>query len=41
MIPVATRFAYSEEHESFRDQVRRFLEREVTPNLERWDRAAH
>jgi acyl-CoA dehydrogenase len=39
MIPVATRFAYSEEHESFRDQVRRFLEREVTPNLERWDRA--
>ena len=38
MIPVATRFAYSEEHESFRDQVRRFLEREVAPNLERWDR---
>jgi alkylation response protein AidB-like acyl-CoA dehydrogenase len=28
---------YTAEHEAFRDVVRRFVEREVAPNLERWD----
>ncbi len=28
---------YGEEHEAFRQSVRMFVEREVTPNLERWD----
>lgn len=27
------------EHEGFRDQVRRFVEREVTPNVRRWEQA--
>jgi alkylation response protein AidB-like acyl-CoA dehydrogenase len=28
---------YGEDHEAFRGAVRTFVEREVTPNLERWD----
>lgn len=28
---------YNDEHEAFRDVVRTFVEREVTPNLDRWD----
>jgi alkylation response protein AidB-like acyl-CoA dehydrogenase len=28
---------YGEEHEAFRGSVRTFVEREVMPNLERWD----
>jgi alkylation response protein AidB-like acyl-CoA dehydrogenase len=30
---------YTAEHEAFRDTLRRFLERELTPNIERWERA--
>jgi len=30
---------YSEEHESFRDQARRFVEREIVPNVEKWEAA--
>jgi alkylation response protein AidB-like acyl-CoA dehydrogenase len=38
MIPTETRFAYSEDHIQFREQVRRFFAKELTPNLERWER---
>jgi acyl-CoA dehydrogenase len=38
MIPIATRFAYEEDHEIFRGQVKRFLERELHPNLDRWEK---
>ncbi|NGY03470.1 acyl-CoA dehydrogenase family protein [Solimonas terrae] len=30
---------YTEDHASFREQVRRFVEREITPNVERWEAA--
>lgn len=30
---------YTEEHEALRREVRRFVEREVTPNIERWEAA--
>lgn len=30
---------YTEEHEAFRDQVRRFVERECTPHIEAWEAA--
>jgi len=30
---------YTEEHEAFRTQVRRFVERECTPNIEAWETA--
>ncbi len=30
---------YSEEHESFRNQARRFVEREIVPNVEKWEAA--
>ena len=36
MIP---RIIFSEEHEQFRDSVRRFVEREITPHHERWEEA--
>ncbi|MET0363458.1 MAG: acyl-CoA dehydrogenase family protein [Sphingobium sp.] len=37
MIPTTDRLAYTDDHEQFRDQVRRFMEREVVPNMDRWE----
>jgi alkylation response protein AidB-like acyl-CoA dehydrogenase len=37
MLDTARRFAFAEEHHLFRDQVRRFFERELLPHLERWE----
>jgi long-chain-acyl-CoA dehydrogenase len=39
MLPSGNRLPYGEDHEMFRDTVRRFLEREMVPHLERWERA--
>jgi acyl-CoA dehydrogenase len=39
MLDTSRRFAFTPEHELFRDQVRRFLERELVPHLERWEAA--
>jgi alkylation response protein AidB-like acyl-CoA dehydrogenase len=39
MLDTARRSGFTEEHEMFRDQVRRFFERELTPHLERWEQA--
>jgi len=30
---------YTEDHEAFRAQVRRFVEKECTPNIEKWEKA--
>ncbi len=30
---------YTAEHEAFRDQVRRFVATEITPNIDAWDEA--
>src|SRR5258708_12296543 len=30
---------YSEEHEAFRNTVRRFVEREIMPHVDQWDEA--
>jgi alkylation response protein AidB-like acyl-CoA dehydrogenase len=38
MLNLTTRTAYNEEHGLFRDQLRRFLDREVVPNLEHWEK---
>jgi acyl-CoA dehydrogenase len=38
MIPTATRLAYDQEQEIFRDQIKRFLDRELYPNLDRWEK---
>jgi len=37
MIEPLGRTAYDEDHELFRDQVRKFCERHLTPNLDRWE----
>jgi alkylation response protein AidB-like acyl-CoA dehydrogenase len=37
MLDTARRTAFSPEHDQFRDQVRRFFERELLPHLERWE----
>ena len=37
MIHVEGRPPFNEDHTLFRDQVRRFLERELVPNLDRWE----
>lgn len=37
MIPTIDRIAYTEEHALFRDQVSRFMEREVVPHMTRWE----
>lgn len=34
-----TRSIYTEDHEAYRDMVRRFVEREVVPHRERWEQA--
>jgi alkylation response protein AidB-like acyl-CoA dehydrogenase len=37
MLDLSRRTAFSEDHDLFRDQVRRFLERELVPHLDRWE----
>jgi acyl-CoA dehydrogenase len=37
MLDTSRRFAFEEEHQLFRDQVRRFFEREFVPHLDRWE----
>jgi len=37
MLDTSARTAFSEEHELFRDSVRRFFARELTPHLDRWE----
>jgi alkylation response protein AidB-like acyl-CoA dehydrogenase len=37
MIPASTRTIFDEEHVLFRDQVRRFVDRAVEPNVDRWE----
>src|SRR6266511_3976263 len=37
MIPASTRTLYDEDHVLFRDQVRRFFDRALVPNLDRWE----
>jgi alkylation response protein AidB-like acyl-CoA dehydrogenase len=39
MLNTENRTAYSQDHGQFRDQVRKFLAREVTPNADRWEEA--
>jgi alkylation response protein AidB-like acyl-CoA dehydrogenase len=39
MLDTARRSCFTEDHELFRDSVRRFFEREMTPHLERWEAA--
>jgi alkylation response protein AidB-like acyl-CoA dehydrogenase len=34
---MSRRFALSDDHHAFRDQVRRFLERELLPHMDRWE----
>ena len=37
MLDLSRRTFYNEDHDLFRDQVRRFFARELTPHLERWE----
>ncbi|HEX8578804.1 MAG TPA: acyl-CoA dehydrogenase family protein [Allosphingosinicella sp.] len=37
MLDTSRRFALSNDHHAFRDQVRRFLERELIPHMDRWE----
>lgn len=37
MMNTQHRFAYTEEHEMFRDSVRKFFDKELVPNIERWE----
>jgi alkylation response protein AidB-like acyl-CoA dehydrogenase len=37
MLDTATRTVFSDEHHQFRDQVRRFFDRALVPNLDRWE----
>jgi long-chain-acyl-CoA dehydrogenase len=37
MLPIAHRAPYGAEHEMFRESVRRLFERELVPNLDRWE----
>jgi acyl-CoA dehydrogenase len=39
MLSMASRTAYTAEHGLFRDQVRKFLDRHVIPNADRWEEA--
>jgi alkylation response protein AidB-like acyl-CoA dehydrogenase len=39
VLNTAHRTAYGQDHALFRDQVRRFLEREVNPHADRWEEA--
>jgi len=37
MLDLSRRTAFCDDHQLFRDQVRRFFERELVPHLERWE----
>lgn len=37
MIPTTDRLAYTDDHDLFRDQVSRFMAREVVPHMDRWE----
>ncbi len=37
MLPIENRLPYGEDHAQFRDTVRKLFEREVHPNLDRWE----
>lgn len=37
MLNLSRRFAYSEDHDLFRDSVRKFFDRELIPHLDRWE----
>lgn len=37
MLDLSRRTAFTAEHDLFRDQVRRFFDRELTPHLDRWE----
>jgi alkylation response protein AidB-like acyl-CoA dehydrogenase len=37
MLDTSRRFAFSDDHHTFRDQVRRFLARELLPHMDRWE----
>jgi acyl-CoA dehydrogenase len=37
MLDLSRRTAFSDEHHLFRDQVRRFFERELIPHMDRWE----
>jgi acyl-CoA dehydrogenase len=37
MLDLSRRTAFSDEHHLFRDQVRRFFERELLPHMDRWE----
>ncbi|KEQ52636.1 acyl-CoA dehydrogenase family protein [Sphingobium chlorophenolicum] len=37
MLNLSKRTAYNQDHDLFRDQVRKFAEREVVPHLDRWE----
>jgi alkylation response protein AidB-like acyl-CoA dehydrogenase len=39
MLDTARRSCFTEDHQLFRDSVRRFFERELTPHLDRWEAA--
>ncbi|WP_324749750.1 acyl-CoA dehydrogenase family protein [Sphingomonas sp. LY54] len=39
MLDISRRTAFDETHDQFREQVRKFFERELTPHLEAWERA--
>ena len=38
MLDTSRRTAFTPEHDMFREQVRKFFERELTPHLERWEK---
>ena len=38
MIP---RNVYTEEHDMFRDAVRKFMQREIEPHTEQWEKDGH
>ncbi|MDP8912225.1 MAG: acyl-CoA dehydrogenase family protein [Pseudomonadota bacterium] len=39
MLDTTRRTCFTEDHQLFRSQVRKFFDRELTPHLERWERA--
>src|SRR5260370_9380555 len=39
MIDTRSSTAYTDEHALFRDQVRRLIDRDLVPNMDRWERA--
>lgn len=37
MLNLSTRTVYDDDHDAFRDQVRKFLDKEMAPHLDRWE----